>query len=131
MRELKISLEEQRMLMRHEDIRTTLGYGGRRFKSYPRNQSGKPHAWGGVLLSVTYTTQYPIPDKIVRPSNCPISHSPIHLGDKSCRCLGCRSLKVRTTAGTRKITEPITHITTAPALWSERGEMWNAFGSLK
>jgi hypothetical protein len=35
MRELKISLEEQRMLMRHEDIRTTLGYGGRRFKSYP------------------------------------------------------------------------------------------------
>ena len=54
-----------------------------------------------------------------------------HLCDKSCRSLGCRSLKVRTTAGTRKITEPTTHITTAPALWSERGEMWNAFGSLK
>jgi integrase len=29
MRELKISLEEQRTLMRHEDIRTTLGYGGK------------------------------------------------------------------------------------------------------
>jgi integrase len=28
MRELKISLEEQRTLMRHGDIRTTLGYGG-------------------------------------------------------------------------------------------------------
>jgi integrase len=29
MRELKISLEEQRTLMRHEDIKTTLGYGGK------------------------------------------------------------------------------------------------------
>ncbi len=29
MRELEISLEEQRTLMRHEDIRTTLGYGGK------------------------------------------------------------------------------------------------------
>jgi integrase len=29
MDELKISLEEQRTLMRHEDIRTTLGYGGK------------------------------------------------------------------------------------------------------
>lgn len=29
MREIKISLEEQRDLMRHEDIRTTLGYGGK------------------------------------------------------------------------------------------------------
>jgi hypothetical protein len=27
--ELKISLEEQRTLMRHEDSRTTLGYGGK------------------------------------------------------------------------------------------------------
>lgn len=29
MRKLNISLEEQRTLMRHEDIRTTLGYGGK------------------------------------------------------------------------------------------------------
>ncbi|HEY6376938.1 MAG TPA: hypothetical protein VIX90_15565 [Edaphobacter sp.] len=29
MRELKISLEEQRTLMRHEDLKTTIGYGGK------------------------------------------------------------------------------------------------------
>lgn len=29
MGELKLTLEEQRALMRHEDIRTTLGYGGK------------------------------------------------------------------------------------------------------
>jgi integrase len=29
MREQKISLEEQRTLMRHSDIKTTLGYGGK------------------------------------------------------------------------------------------------------
>jgi hypothetical protein len=29
MREEKISLEEQKTLMRHSDIRTTLGYGGK------------------------------------------------------------------------------------------------------
>jgi hypothetical protein len=29
LRELKISLVEQRTLMRHSDIKTTLGYGGK------------------------------------------------------------------------------------------------------
>jgi hypothetical protein len=29
MDEKKLTLEEQRTLMRHEDIRTTLGYGGK------------------------------------------------------------------------------------------------------
>jgi hypothetical protein len=36
-----------------------------------------------------------------------------------------------TMAGTKKINDPTTHITTAPALWSESGEILNGFGSLR
>ena len=41
MRELKVSLEEQRTLMRHSDIRTTLGYGGKTPAEYGREANAK------------------------------------------------------------------------------------------
>jgi integrase len=41
MRELKISLEEQKTLMRHADIRTTLGYGGKTPAEHGRAANAK------------------------------------------------------------------------------------------
>ena len=40
MRELKIPLEEQRTLMRHSDIKTTLGYGGKTPAEHGRQPNG-------------------------------------------------------------------------------------------
>jgi len=41
MRELKISLEEQKTLMRHADIKTTLGYGGKTPAEHGRAANAK------------------------------------------------------------------------------------------
>jgi hypothetical protein len=41
MREQKINLEEQRTLMRHLDIKTTLGYGGKTQAEVRRTANAK------------------------------------------------------------------------------------------
>jgi hypothetical protein len=60
-----------------------------------------------------------------KPIPCPVAeHFQVLQRLGSC----CSRWTVTNTAGTKKTSEPKTHMITAPTTWSECGETWNGFG---